>query len=97
MNRIINFIIINITAVSFIACGGNNTVEGFNGNSFEKINIDKACTSPDTVDTYITLKSGDQIVQDTNDANISILHDQNGLKKICLQSGTAHINRAYTE
>ena len=96
--KVISTLLILTTSISFMACGGeSNTVEGFDGNSYEEINISKVCTSPDTVDDYIELKSGDQIVKDDEGGTISILHDENGLKKICLKSGTAHINRAFTE
>ena len=84
--------------MSFMACGGgSNTVEGFSGNSYEEINIEKSCTIPDKVDEYIMLKSGDQIVKDDEGTKISILHDENNIKKICLNSGTAHINRKNIE
>ena len=96
--KVINTVLMLTTSISFMACGGgSNTVEGFDGNSYEKINISKVCTTPDTVSDYIELKSGDQIVKDDEGTTVSILHDENGLKNICLKSGTAHINRAFTE
>jgi hypothetical protein len=96
-NRIVGTIIITVITIGFTACGGTNDIEGFEGNSYEEINISKSCTSPDKVDDYISLKSGDQIVKDSEGTQISILHDENSVKKICLKSGTAHINRANTE
>lgn len=96
--KVIKTLLILTTSISFMACGGgSNTVEGFDGNSYEEINISKVCTSPDTVDDYIELKSGDQIVKDSEGTEISILHDENSVKKVCLKSGTAHINRANVE
>lgn len=95
-----NIVLSAIVTISFTACGGgssDNHVEGFNGNSYEEIAIDVVCTDPDTPDAYIVLKSGDQIIKDEEDSNITILHDENGLKKVCLDSGKAHINRANIE
>jgi hypothetical protein len=91
-----HLLIATLTAISFTACG-NDPIEGFDGNSYEKIAIDVNCTTLNTIDEYITLKSGDQIIKDEEDSNITIFHDENGVKKICLQSGKAHINRANEE
>ena len=96
MKRTIYLLITTLTAISFTACGsGDNHVEGFDGNSFEEIAIDKECTNPDIPDEYIALKSGDQIIKDEENSKITILHDENGIKKVCLQIGKAHINRAF--
>ena len=96
--KVIRTLLLSITAISFIACGGgDNKVEGFDGNSYEEITISKACTTPATIADYIELKSGDQIVKDNENTSITILHDENNIKKVCLKSGTAHINRAYSE
>lgn len=98
VNKILTTIAMTMTTIGLTACGGGtNEVEGFTGNSYEEINISKSCTSPDVVDEYISLESGDQIVKDSEGTEISILHDENSVKKICLNSGTAHIERAYTE
>ncbi len=96
-----------LTTISFVACGGTNntattsatatptdTTAVVNQDSFEKIDIDANCTSPDTLTDYISLKSGDQIIQDETDSNVTILHDQEDVKKVCLQSGKAHIKRS---
>ena len=97
-SKLIQGISITLIATSFMACGGGgNSVEGFNGNSYEEINIEKACTVPDKTAEYITLKSGDQIVKDEEGTRVTVLHDQNSLKKICLNSGKAHINRKNVE
>jgi hypothetical protein len=91
-----HLLIATLTAISFTACG-NDSIEGFNGNSYEEIAIDINCSTLDTIDKYIILKSGDQIIKDEEDSNITIFHDENGVKSICLQSGKAHINRANEE
>jgi hypothetical protein len=95
--KTVSLIIMLLSSLSFTACGGGSSADGFSGNSYEEINISKACTSPDVLSEYITLKSADQIVKDEEGTNISILHDEAAVKKVCLNSGVAHINRAYTE
>ena len=99
-----HLLIMTLTTISFIACGdsssvvkssnSNNTTAVVNEDSFEKLNIDVNCTSPDTISNYITLKSGDQLIKDEKDSNITILHDQEGVKKVCLESGKVHIRRS---
>lgn len=100
-----HLLLITLTTISFVACGStNNTTTAtptptstpavVNQDSFEKINIDVNCTSPDTITNYISLKSGDQIIQDETDSNVTILHDQEDVKKVCLESGKAHIKRS---
>lgn len=96
MKTTTHLLIATLTAISFTACG-NDPVEGFEENSYEKIAIDVNCTTLNKIDEYITLKSGDQVIKDEEDSNITIFHDENGVKKICLQSGKAHINRANKE
>lgn len=91
--KVTHLLIATLIAISFTACG-SSTVEDSTGDSSENIDIDVNCTSPDTVSDYITLNSADQIVKDEEDSNITILHDQEGVKKVCLQSGKAHIVRA---
>lgn len=97
--KIVNSLIMTCITISFTACGGSggNSAEGFDGNSFEKINISKSCTTPDTIADYITLKSADQIVKDEEGTKVSILHDENSVKKICLNNGKAHIVRAFEQ
>ena len=93
-----------LITISFIACGdnstnsisnaNNNTTEPVDEDLFEKISIDVNCTSPDNIIDYITLRSGDQLIKDEEDSNITILHDQERVKKVCLQSGKVHIRRS---
>jgi len=97
--KTVNSLLITVVAISFMACGGsnNNQAKGFDENSYEQINISKSCTTPDTIEDYITLKSGDRIVKDDEGTKVSILHDENSVKKICLNSGKAHIVRAFEQ
>ena len=87
--------IVTISAIiltSFTACGDDASFK----DSEELIPINIACvTSPDSnnIDSYITLNSGDTIVKDNDGAEISIYHDVNGVKKVCLVTPSAHIIR----
>lgn len=45
------------------------------------------------IDGYETLQSNDTIIKDEDNTTIAIYHDEDGLKKVCLVSGNAHIER----
>lgn len=86
------YVIITFVAASigFIACGeGDSHFK----NDTQTIPITIACTTPAVIDTYITLQSNDVIVKDSSDTSIIIYHDQDNIKKVCLESGSAHIVR----
>jgi len=79
----------------FTACGGGGDSASFE-NSETIIPISIACvTDPDAMDisNYITLNSGDVIIKDNDGAEVSIYHDVDGLKKVCLVTPSAHILR----
>jgi hypothetical protein len=60
------------------------------------INIDVNCIENPTandISNYITLQSGDVIVKDNDGAEVSIYHDSDGIKKVCLEIAAAHIIR----
>ena len=77
--------------------GCGNNVDGFKESNtstpIEKIGIEIDCTAPATLSDYIELKSGDKIVKDEEGSIIKLYHDENNLKRVCVQSGTAHIER----
>lgn len=80
-------------AVLFTACGND---DAFFKNSETSIPISIACiTTPTANDiaNYITLNSGDVIVKESADAEISIYHDSDGVKKVCLVTPSARIIR----
>ena len=92
--------ILTIMAVTFITIGFNACSGGGGNASFENgetiIPITIACETTPTatdIDNYETLLSGDAIVKDDVNTTVSIYHDIDGNKKICLVSGTAHIVR----
>lgn len=82
--------IASLTALLLTACGGDNA------NSETIIPISIACiTTPSANDiaNYITLNSGDVIVKESDDAEVSIYHDSDGVKKVCLVTPSARIVR----
>lgn len=78
----------------FTACGSGDSASFENSETLIPIDIN-CTTSPNTTDisNYITLNSGDVIVKDNDGAEISIYHDINGTKKVCLETPSAHIVR----
>ena len=94
-NKILLLILTFITSISFIACGGSDA--SFS-DSETKVDITIPCiTTPTATDiaNYITLNSGDTIVQTTTtNTVISTYHDTDGVKKVCLVSGSAYILKA---
>ncbi|QOY52288.1 hypothetical protein [Candidatus Sulfurimonas baltica] len=92
ITAIITFVLLTI---GFNACSGGGGDASFeNGQTIIPVSI--ACiTAPDENDiaTYETLLSGDAIVKDDVNTTVSIYHDVDGNKKICLVSGVAHIVR----
>lgn len=92
IKRIIHLGLVTITAITLTACGGGG------GSSFknEIIDINISCVaspSSNDFDMYITLYSGDQIVNDEAGTLVTTYHNINGEKKVCLNSGKAHIVR----
>jgi len=91
-----------VLGVSLSGCG-NSSIDGFQAldnreESVEKIGINITCTSPATLSDYIELKSADKLVKDESDRTIiRLYHDENNVKRVCLQSGKAHIERLNIE
>jgi len=92
MIKIASLSLLTLLTLSFSACGGGGDDASFK-NSETMIPIDVNCTTPATIATYITVNSGDVIVKEEENTTISIYHDVNGTKKVCLVSGLAHIIR----
>ena len=90
MKNIIALSLLGTLVVLFTACGGGSDAHFRNANI---IPIDVNCTTPATISTYITLQSDDVIVKEENNTTISIYHDINLNKKVCLVSGKAYIIR----
>ncbi len=93
--KIASLSLLTLATLSFTACGGGSDDASF-ANSETLIDITIPCqTTPTTTDiaNYITVSSGDVIVKDDDNTTISIYHDINNTKKVCLVSGLAHIIR----
>lgn len=85
-----NYIFVIAIAFFINACGG----DGSSAFTQETIDINVSCvTSPSSsdIDTYLTLESGDSIVKDEDGTVVSTYHNSDGDKKVCLNSGKAHI------
>jgi hypothetical protein len=78
--------------------GDSNFSKEFNitvidDSTLEKIAIDVNCTTPATIDEYIELLKDDTIVKSEDNTTVSIYHDENSNKKVCLDYGEAYIER----
>ena len=74
----------------------NNNVDVNTSTSQEQIAVNVNCITPitqDAIDTYITMLSGDILVEDANDTVVQTYLDTDGTKKICRVSGNAHLIR----
>jgi len=91
MKNIISITIFIFVTIGFTACGSGGDASFKNGETI--IPIDVNCTTPATIATYIPLQSGDAIVKEEDNTTVNIYHDLDGTKKVCLDSGKAHILR----
>ena len=88
MNKI--YLIISLTVISlFLAsCGGGDTHEiGSTGTNTSTTIVVKNCNE------FTTIKSGDTLIKDSNSTIVTIVDNSNGDKKVCVDSGSAHILR----
>ena len=95
IKKILSLATFTAIIIGLTACGGGGGSGGSFTNSETLIPIDVNCTANATttdIDTYIELKSGDVIVEDEN-ATIKTYHDTSGTKRVCIDSGSAHIIR----
>ncbi|QOY50964.1 hypothetical protein [Candidatus Sulfurimonas baltica] len=95
MKNTISIMTLVLITIGFNACSGEGGDASFaNGETIIPITI--ACETTPTatdIDNYETLLSADAIVKDDDNTTVSIYHDIDGNKKICLVSGVAHIVR----
>lgn len=93
LSKILMPMFATVIAITFNACTADDT----SGEVVtQKIPIDVNCTAISTsvdIATYITTISGDSIVEDVTGTMVSIFVDANNVKKVCLVSGRAHIER----
>ncbi|QOY51008.1 hypothetical protein [Candidatus Sulfurimonas baltica] len=83
--------------VWFTSCSDEGDASFKNGVTVISLVGVDCVTTPTSTDiaNYTTLLSGDTIVKDDDNATISIYHDANGTKKICLinNGSSAHLLR----
>ena len=73
-----------LVTISFSACSDD---------AKQKIPINVNCTTPATINSYISLYSGDVLVKVEDNTTIETYHNTDGTKKVCLVSGNAYISR----
>ncbi|MFK2823125.1 hypothetical protein ACOJTA_09455 [Malaciobacter sp. WC5094] len=96
MKKIYSIVLLIAVALGFTACGGGGGSSSSFKNAIVDINVTcVASPSSNDFDTYITLYSGDKIVNDEPGTQVTTYHNINGEKKVCLvaNSGKAHIVR----
>ena len=72
-------------ALFLSACGGNG--EGTFDTGEQKITV------PVCVDSNLTVTPNDLLVKDDSNTTVTISHDANGTKTVCVLTGSAHIIR----
>ena len=91
--KYINLIVASALALSFSGCFEDDTTDDVVVIPSVSIDINVDCNSTTDISTYITTIAGDTIIQDEANTSVSIFFDVNATKKICLESGKAHILR----
>ncbi len=99
------YLLITLLGILIAMSGCGNTVNGFNKSNTtvpteensEKIQIETKCTTPLVLSTYVELQSGDTLINDEENTSVTLYHDENNEKLVCLNSGKAHIKRAITQ
>jgi len=89
-----NILLLTLIALGFTSCNSS-------GNGKESIALTVQCNSTDDTSNYQVLQSGDAISTRetlhgkaiTSAPEVEIFHTEDGLKKICLKTGTAVILR----
>ena len=99
MKNIRLFLSVVFTTLLFTSCSDGGGDASFKNNEtiISLVAVKCVTGNPTATDitNYETLLSGDTIVKDDNNAIVSIYHDTNGIKKICLvdNGSAAHILR----
>lgn len=91
--KLIKLIAIPTIIIGFSACGGGESDAHFR-DAQEKIFVIDCNTSGAVIpDDYITMLSGDVLVQEADNTVVTTYHDINGNKKVCTDSGIAYLIR----
>lgn len=85
-------------SIIFIGCGEEAEFKGTSSNdkiiiSLNSITCVTGTPSATDIEGYETLLSDDVLVKDEDNTTIAIYNDEDGLKKVCLVNGSAHIER----
>jgi len=89
-----NILLLTLISLGFTSCNSS-------GGGKETIAITVQCNSTDDTSNYQVLKSGDVISKQetlkegviSSVPKVEIFHSEDGMKKVCLKSGTAIILR----
>lgn len=93
MNRLYKYLLISILAIFLSACGGDGSSAVFYGNNTDSTKI-VFCSTTTNIQEYTLLKDNDIIVKETEETVISIYHNSNGEKLVCVESGSAFVQEA---
>jgi len=91
-----NILLLTLISIGFTSC---NSSGGGKESSTITIDITIQCNSTDDTSTYQILQSGDVISKPktlqkiATEPEVEIFHTEDGVKKVCLKSGTAVILR----
>eukprot|EP00767_Chilomastix_cuspidata_P008293 gnl/Chilomastix_cuspidata/9460.p2 GENE.gnl/Chilomastix_cuspidata/9460~~gnl/Chilomastix_cuspidata/9460.p2 ORF type:complete len:103 (+),score=5.65 gnl/Chilomastix_cuspidata/9460:29-337(+) len=99
MKIILKYLSICIIVLSFASDGGGggSSSSSDGGTDTPDDNTDStkteivSCLDSSNIEEYTSLQSDDEIVKDSEETVISIYHDSDGNKKICVESGSAYI------
>ena len=93
-SKIVVTIGLTVLALIMSACTADDTTGEYRDT---KVAINVACIANPTaaeIDSYVTTLTGDTITQDETGTTIDVILDSNGVKKVCIDSGSAHIVRS---
>ena len=76
--------ILGFMVINFMGCTNLDKEQEVKESSYKKIPVEVACSYPDTAIDYIDLKGGDQTFRYTEASGITVFHDENDVKKVCL-------------
>ncbi len=92
MRNIIKIALLGAVTIGFNACGSSvdcdtTVIAGTN------IAINVVCNNTDSIDNYIPLQTGDVIIKEEENTAITIYHNEDDQKVVCIDSGSASIAR----
>jgi len=78
-----------LALITFNSCGGGGSCP----TTTQVLAIDAQCNAINDLSQYTPLQSGDIITKEEDNTLISIFHDQDNNKVVCIESGKASIIR----